>query len=614
MIRKVLSVACVIALSTQQSPGQTDALGGRTVAASIARAAADSVDALDPNRIAEIEPATDAFLMAVESLRGHLSRTADPSNADAWIRYLGIDDVVEGIEDDVSEAALAKLAFTTSKRGVGIHPGLEIDAVVRVRDAASDLSNALRFRKREAITKVLAKRLGLLAEEWASVGSVPSASENEGLRLILGLLEKTGQDVPLTARTRSLYRYPNLQVLVSGRSIEEVVRRPVDQPSPVRDCILGTRLIGNARLCGDVTAILMPSIGSVRMQLVMNGTVESRNTGYNGPVRLQTSSQGQVQATRSMTITESGVTLDPVSTSGTLRSQVNRIEHRLRIVRRIARRKAAEQKPLSESIAKRKMLDRVADGFAEQTDAAVSKPMPDLMAQARPWLRRLDLAEPTRLIGSTSDSVYLTGTVRRDEQLASATPPPPVSPLYDAAFQIHESLINNTAGPILGGRTMTRSELAALAQKAGNAPQAAPEEEDFELDFDPVRPIIFEARDGKLRVGIRMTRFKQGKTERRQTLEVTATYQPVYTTTGQVMLERVGDAKVDFPGKKKVGIREAGLRGAVKDSIAEAFPSVLLDQPILLPADFKLPALANQQLSVRQFEAREGWLTVGVGR
>lgn len=606
MLLRLLLVAIVVGFSFGAAQAQT-------FAELISDAAEDSVERVDPNRILEIEPTKAAFLLAAESLRDHLSRTADEQNAAAWMRYLAVDEVLAGIDEDVSEAALAKLALKSAHRGVGIHPGLEVDAVIGVREAATELSNALRFRKKELTTRLLARRLEKLAEEWDEVDSVPAVDKNQDLRLILGLLEKTGQDVPLMTRAQSLYSHPNLRIAISGSAIQQAVTRPVDQPSPVRDCILGTRLVGNARLCGDVTAVLLPSVGSVRMQLVMNATVQSQNTGYNGPVRVRTSSQGQVQSTRSLTITESGVALEPASSTGTLTSQLNAIEHRLRIVRRIARRKAAEQKSLADSIAKRKMLNRVTEGFVEQTDAAVSRPIPDLMSQARPWLRRLSLSEPARLIGSTSHSVYLTGTVRQREQLAAATPAPTVSPLYDAALQIHESLINNTAGAIFAGRTVTRAELLKLAEQAGATLRADEEQEDFEIDFDPVRPILFEARDGKLRVGIRATRFKQGKSNRKDVFEVSATYRPLITTEGRVLLERVGETQIDFPTSKS-GFGIASKRGAVKDSIANAFPKMLLEQPITIPADAEMPALANQTVSVRQFEANDGWLTIGIGR
>ncbi|MEL6108209.1 MAG: hypothetical protein AAFU85_19460 [Planctomycetota bacterium] len=611
MLLRPLLVAAVIWMSCSAARAQT--FSAQTFAESLSNAAEDSVERVDPKKIPDIESTKVAFRAAAESLRLHLSQTADDENAAAWMRYLAVDEVLAGIDDDVSEAALAKLALKSANRGVGIHPGLEVAAVMAVRDAATALSNSLRFRKRELTTRLLARRLGKLAEEWDKIEAVPSVDENQDLRLVLGLLEKTGQDVPLMTRARALYSHPNLCIAVSGSAIQQAVTRPVDEPTPVRDCILGTRLVGNARLCGDVTAVLLPSVGSVRMQLVMNATVQSQNTGYNGPVRLRTSSQGQVQATRSLTITESGVALEPASSTGTLTSQLNAIEHRLRIVRRIARRKATEQKSLADSIAKRKMLNRVTEGFVEQTDAAVSRPVPDLMAQALPWLQRLGLSEPARLIGSTRHSVYLTSTVRQDEELAAATPAPTVSPLYDAALQVHESLINNTAGAIFAGRTVTRRELVTLAEKAGATLRPDEEQEDFEIDFDPVRPILFEARDGKLRVGIRATRFKQGKSNRKDVFEVSAVYQPLITSDGRIVLERVGETKIDFPTSRS-GLGIASKRGAVKDSIADAFPKRLLEQPITIPADAEVPALANQTLSVRQFEANDGWLTIGIGR
>ena len=608
MFRKSLVVVCLIALANRWVCGQGPA-------ERISRAAQESIEQLDPTRIAAIEPSKAKFRSAVQSLRDHLARTADDRNASAWLRYLAVDEVLEGIESGASEASLAKLAFRCSNRTIGVHPGLEVDAILAVREAATELSNALRFRKGELIVRALSKRLQTLSEDWIDTGVVPSVEADENLRLVLGLLEKTGQDVALLDGARDSYCYPNLHLLVSGSAVERLIRRPVDQPSPVRDCILGTRLVGNARLCGDVTAVLLPSVGSVRLQLVMNGTIQSRNIGYNGPVRLRTSSQGQVQATRLMTISESGVSLEPVAATGTLQSQVNKIEHRLKIVRRIARRKAAEQKPLTDSIAKRKMLNRVMEGFVEQTDSAVAGPMPNLMDQARPWLLRLDLEEPARLIGSTSDSVYFTGTVRRDEQLAAPTPAPEVSSRDDVTLQIHESLINNTVGAIFAGRTMTRDEIVALAPEAGGEKNAESDEaeQDFEIDFDMTRPILFEARDGELRVGLRVTRFKQGKTERKDLFEVSATYRPVLTTDGRVLLDRVGQTKIDFP-RSRSGIGKAGMRGAVKKSIAEAFPKTLLEQPLAIPADTKLPALANQTYSVRQFQAQDGWLTISLGQ
>ena len=119
-----------------------------------------------------------------------------------------VDDVVEGIEEELSEAALAKLAFKSSTRAVGIHPGLEVAAVIGVRDAATELSNALRFRKKELITKAIAKRLELLADEWQETEAVPTAKDDENLRLVLGLLQKTNQTVSIAGSSSGLIRLP----------------------------------------------------------------------------------------------------------------------------------------------------------------------------------------------------------------------------------------------------------------------------------------------------------------------------------------------------------------------------------------------------------------------
>ena len=76
------------------------------------------------------------------------------------------------------------------------------------------------------------------------------------------------------------------------------------------------------------------------------------------------------------------------------------------------------------------------------------------------------------------------------------------------------------------------------------------EDEPFELEFARLRPIIFEARDQTIKLGIRGARFTQGKRTIRQTLEITANYQPARMADGTSVLVRQGDVEVDFPGRK----------------------------------------------------------------
>lgn len=585
----------------------------------LAAAAKVSVELLDTQRIPDLDQATAELDGAIEGLRRYLDRTTDSANANAWLKYLEIDSFTDAVDAGARDTQLALQAIRVVQKATGIHPGLETQAVGRLRQAASDYSDAIRFQRRDVTLNAIGRQLERVAQQWSSDESTLSPDEMATLRLLLDLLHRTGQSVPLVKVSGDRFAQPNLRVTVGESLISRSVNRTIREPSPVRDCILGTRVIGDALLTGNVQATLMPSVGTIRVRVMLSGNVSSNSIGYNGPVRVRTSGTGTAFASRIVEVDESGVRLSPITASGSMQNQINAIEHPLRIVRRIARKKAAQQKSQADRIANAKFIRRVSSGFDEETSGAVATPMPDWLGQLRPWLDRLDFVEPVRQIGSTEDWVYLQAKIGKTYQLASASPPPIIPRPGEVNVQLHESLINNTLGAVLAGRTMTQKELAELVGMAGRGTTAESvskgDDESlpkpFEIDFDRSRPIVFEPRDGKLRVGIRGTRFAQGSRTIKRSLEVVATYRPIITDQGIVLLERLGDVEINFPGSRRLSTSQVGMRGAIKSGFADAFPKVLFDKPWKIPSTVKAEALAGLTYRAKYFDAQNDWLTIG---
>lgn len=608
----VISLVALSGIAQAQDP-----VTENSAVAEIAAAAKASAEQLEPDRIADIDATRAEFLAAADNLRQHLARTASAGNAEAWLSYLELQPVLDAIESEAREVSIAVKSTRVSQKATGLHAGLEVSAVRRLRSAAQDYSNALRFRSKERTTEVLARQLVKFSDDWSKIESTPTPDEVATLQFILDFLERTDQQVALVQQATSRYSSANIHVTVDDELIYRSVNRFVNQCSPVRDCILGTRIIGSALLTGDVAATLLPSTGSVRLQIALNGTVNSNNIGYNGPVKLRTSGDGVVFASRTLEVNEAGIEMDPVVASASLNTRINSIEHPLGLVRRIAKKKAAQQKHMADRIAHGKLISKLKTAFAEETDSSVQQPDSDVMGQFRSYLQRLDFSEPSRSMGSTSESVFLYATIRKANQLAAPTPAPPIAEPNEATVQVHESVVNNTIGSILAGRTMTRSELQDLVSKAGRDENELSVDDDqekpnFEIDFSPTRPIIFEARDGKIRVGIRGTRFAEGARELKAKLEIVAVYQPVKTESGDILLDRVGETQINFPGTKRLSVAQAGIRGSIKKGVADAFPKVLMDQPWTVPATVKAPALQGRTYRPRYFDAQDGWLTLGV--
>jgi hypothetical protein len=571
---------------------------------------------LDPALFPELDPSKTEVLSRVNLAKQFFDSRTSAENRDAWLAYLDLEPLVEKIESDASAPAIARDAIDLRFRLVGIAPGLELTVLRNLRDSVEQLIEAVRFRDKAKSTQSLAKQLDALAERVTELDDNPSAEDTAAISALLGVLESSGQAKGTVYSLRNTFSRPNVAILVGEPLVQSAVNRTINRSQPVRDCILGTRIIGDATMNGTVTANLLSAVGAARINVSLVGHIVSKSIGYNGPVRLRTTGQGDVNVWRSLTLNESGVVLEPAYSHAVLKTEITAIEHKLRLVREIARKKAAEQKPKADKIAVEKMRRQVGSLFARQTSEAAAMMPPDPLGKIRPVLKRLSLDEPARLWGSTERAVYIDSVFRRRDQISTVIPRPPIHESYDAAVQVHESVIDNAFAPILAGRTLKESQLNELLEESGR-PVPKPEEGEgpeppFEIDFARLRPVVFEARDQTIRVGVRGTRFAQGTRELKRAMEITAVYEPAKTTDGVALLLRKGDVDVDFPGDKPLSVSQAGLKRTIQRKFSDVFPEVLLDRPLEMPTDVGVEAIRGRVFHPRMVSATDGWLTITV--
>ncbi len=590
---------------------------------------ASAANDLDPNLFPKLNPSKKEVLRRIDLAKQFITSRTDANNAKAWMKYLDLDELVESIEsEDASSRSIKKQAEDVRYRLVGTAPGLELTVLRNLRDSIAKLIEAARYANHDKAIKSLGKQLESLAERVRELDENPSSDDAALISTFLGLLDSSGQANDVITSLRHTFSRPNVTILVGDSLVKNVVYRNVNQSRAVNDCILGTRIIGTATMNGNVTANLLPSFGAAKLNVMLAGHIVSNNVGYNGPVKLRTVGYGDVSVSRAISINESGVTMEPAYAHATLKTEIKAIEHRLRIVRKIAKKKAAQQKPKADRIAVEKMRSQVGNQFVEQTNEASSMSMPDVFAKFRPVLKRLSLDEPIRLWGSTDKNVFIDTTFRRHDQLATVVSRPPISEPYDVAVQVHESAINNAFTPILGGRTLTESQLNVLMQteqaegtdktssrRKEDSDQDDNEDDDkeepFEIRFAQLRPIVFEARDQTVRIGIRGSRFAQGNRELNKAMEITAVYEPAKTQDGVVTLIRKGDVEVSF-GRKKLRVSEAGIKRTIQNKFAEVFPKTLLHRPLEIPSTVQAESLRGRVLRPRLVDAKNGWLTIAV--
>lgn len=573
---------------------------------------------------------------ATDGLADYLFRRTSGERAANWLDYVDADPLIDAITGDKSASEIETAARSLQNRLVGNIVGLEMPPLLKLRQETETLIAAVRYTDPDRSLRLVQQQLDSLIKRLESE-SLNTPQEAAELSLLVQLLDQSNQVPEVVTQLFDAFSRPNLVVTVDSRIIQDVIGRPVDRMRPVRDCILGTRIIGNGRLQGQVSGRLVPCLGRVQVDLVLTGQFRSDSVGYNGPVRLPSVGRGAITATRSIWIGEDGVSLSNVSSSVSLDTTVTSIQHPLRIVRRIASKQVAAKKPQADQIARERFRNQVVTDFSNQTSEAAqrigtgpmgSSSLPSKVSplnDARVTLKRLNLSPPSRSIGSTSHSVFAQVTQRTGKQLAAiSSPPSPGAPgsgivSGDATLQMHESLIENLASTVLGGRTITGQQIDQLISSVkdtsisratpGSAIEAPPEK--FEIEFASLRPIIFELRDQKIRVGIRGNRFSQDGRDLRSSLEITATYEPV-DMGGYKVLRRAGSVDVDFPGSGRIGMQKVAQRRSIQKLFNNRFPETLLDQPVILPVLAMVPSLSGRVYRVNGINSQDGWLTLTV--
>ena len=570
---------------------------------------------IDPSQFPDLSNASEAILETIQQIRTMMRHGTSEQNGNDWLDYLDLKPLEVAIEQEQTPGKIALTALETRHRLVGTIPGLELTRFRQLRSNIEQLVSAIRFRDAERSAQQLEKQFEALAKRIEELESTPSAEDSAALSSIVGLLEESNQATEIIEELRRVFGRPNIAVLVGESVIQRAVYRQVNQSRSVRDCILGTRIVGTACTTGVVTANVLPSNGAVRVEVKMTGNVTANNTGYNGPVRLRTTGYGNISASRILNVNEFGVSLEPTFAHVALNTQINRIDHKLRLVRKIARNRAAQQKPQADRIALGKMRKQVSDEFTRQTGEASAIKIPDFGSRVGPMLKRLALQEPTRFWGSTDEDVFVDVLLSRSDQLASAVSRPPVPTIFEVAVQIQESVVDNALGPLLAGRTVNQSEMNELLERSGRSlPQSDDRDSDppFEIDFARIQPVVFAARDGKIRIGIRGTRFAQGKRVLKMPMEITALYEPAKTLDGKALLIRNGEVDIDFPGRRRLSISQTAIKGTMQKRFNEVFPDTLLDRPIEVPTTIEMEAIRGRQYRVNYIDARDGWLSVAV--
>ncbi len=577
--------------------------------------------AFDAEKLPDVDTAKAELVGKLAAVESYFQRATDADNREAWLQFLNLEPLRKAIQSSAADSVVLAEAKKLRDRLIGMTPGLELSAIRNLRESALHLSQAISLNGTKG--KRVVGTLAALKKLVSDVKATPTTDQFAQMGFFVGTIDSSGQGEPLVRAFREVFGKPNVAVLVGTPLLQKAVDRELTREEPVRQTILGTRIVGTATMTGNVSAKLLPSTDSAKIELGFKAKFNSNNTGYNGPVRLLTTGTGDIDLARTLNIDASGFHLSGNKTDVELNTTIDAICHKMELVRKLAWKAARRQKPKADCIATQRLKQQVSQQFEEEASNLDLGSQSGFLADGGTALQRLSLTTPIHEWSSTEQMLAIDSLFRAGHQLGSVDPRPTVDETFDVAIQIHESAVENACATVLAGRTLNEKKLDELlgkigrevedpaAKEEGDKEGAAADEEPFEIVFSQLRPIVFEARDQVVRVGVRGRRFTKGTRVLQKALEVTADYKPTKLEDGTVVLKRDGKVKVDFGGKK-LSISEAGMKPVIEKSFGKVFPDVILERAIKVAEDAKMESLRGLEFRPRLVQADGGWLTIAI--
>lgn len=588
-----------------------DASAGEPAAVrAAAEKAAGEFTPLGPAQLSQAKQQVDR---AVEVLEARLAQ--DGANGANWKKYLHLDALDAGLKG--REAAdLKKLDDVYSQLNRD-HEGLDLVWFVDLKLALKRYLNMARAMDDPEIeTAYKALLTKTLPEQLDAFQAAPSPAAAQEIGYALGWLADFGQADDLIRAARETYARPNLFMEISQACLASAVGGPIDETTPICDCILGTTIQGTGKTQGHVAVELVPSESKGIIKTVLTGKTDSKTTGYNGPVCIFSTGVTTFEGSTRLTVTPEGVETTPAASKANTSTTVNGLCSRRgsQMVERIAWRRVYQQKCQAEAIAschaERRLNERIDRQAGEATDDA-NRRYRDRLRD--PLAERKVFAENVAI--DTTESALRVEALRAGyDQLAAAGAPPELTAPADVAIRVHQSLINNSAATLLAGRTVTEERfLKTVEDMLGEVPENLRPEEgkaSWTIRFADREPFTVTFGDGGYTISLHAAGYvREGKEY--PGMNVSAAYKIEQTDEGFAAV-RQGEIEVYPPGfvkgQRQLSGNEQTIREMLKKRFDKVFGEKIVPQGHLEPKGELAKKLGR--LPLLQWNAQDGWMTV----
>ncbi len=487
-------------------------------------------------------------------------------------------------------------------------PGLERQEFLDVREGLRRYMNAIVFQDPK-LKDDYASQLAELSTRLQALQNTGQRQEGAAVGRIVGWLDQARQARSLIRAIRRRFDQPNVYAQASAQLVAAGMADDVDRTSAVNESILGTAVRGQAHLRGRLSVSLIPNDRQAAVRLQLRGNAATDSVGFNRGVRIYTTGNTSVDATKMLYLDANGIHETPASALCDTQSMLRGVGAKCGLVEKIAWKKAQQSRPAAERIASRRAEGRVARQVDDQALDLIRDSNKRFRERVRGPLQRRDAVPELFHVRSTSENILVRILASNAQQVSTSDSPPAVPGNPDLALRLHETAVGNFSESMLGGRTVTDEEIRNyLIENEREVPDAlSAEREAWSITFDTTQPVVADFRDGLIRIALVGRRFTRGDQRAlRERAEISATYKLGKDADGKSVLQRQGDVVVDFVDEKSLSVAMLAYKNFLESKFGSLYKEQIALDGLELPGRWKKAG----KLLLDHLNSDAGWLSV----
>lgn len=556
----------------------------------------------------KVASAKKTLATSIATLEKHLYG-AGKANGEAWKKYLDWPTLTAIAASDTPPKAddlsivMAKLASNKA--------GIEKAPYQAVRKNLATYVGLLQVSTDEKLSETYAAKLDALIKLLGDYSTAPTTDNALAIGQILSWLDAAGQAPQLTSTIHSQLSGDNLLASVSHRFAAAGFEEPVDRTTPVRDVILGTNIVGTARLQGQTRLEFVPSETSARMAIHLEGTAASTNVGTNGPVTLYSNGLTNVKASTYLTMTDAGLSYELANACCTTSTTFTGLCAKCNLIAKIGWKQAYKKKSQGEAIASSHAEVRIEQQMNQQAAEAVTENNTKFIDRLRKPLQRRGGFPKSLVFSTVKERAFAKIKQAGKTQLGAPANAPAMEGEFDVAVQAHETVVTNFGQAVLGGVTLTDEMLVdilvnELQSEVPEELQITDDKDPWSITFAEEVPVRATFSTEALKLAIRGTRFTRGDQRFSEPIEISAIYKVERNGDG-TKLTRQGDVEVTFLARERLGPTQIGFKTFLRRKFEAMFKPEFASEGIALKGRWEKAG----KLSLKQLTMNNGWAVLG---